>query len=79
MPKGTKVARCVEDVKAKIARNELPKGSNPYAICQAATKQVYATGKSISQAKKRVTSRRGQATSSVWSPGTKQFLSHEGV
>lgn len=41
MPKGTKVARCVEQVKAK------GKGPNPYAVCQASTGQSYATGKPI--------------------------------
>lgn len=39
MPKGTKVARCVKKVKAK------KNGVNPYAVCQAATGQSYATGK----------------------------------
>jgi hypothetical protein len=41
MPKGTKVHRCVEKVKAK------GKGDAAYAICQAATKQSYATGKPL--------------------------------
>jgi len=40
MPKGTRVARCVEDIKAKG-------GGNPYAICQASTQQSYATGKPL--------------------------------
>jgi len=39
-PKGTRVARCVEKVKAKG-------GGNPYAICQASTGQSYATGKKL--------------------------------
>lgn len=41
MPKNTKVHRCVEKVKAK------GKGVNPYAVCQASTKQSYATGKPL--------------------------------
>ena len=41
MPKGTRVAKCVEDVKAKGSK------VNPYAVCQASTKQSYATGKSL--------------------------------
>lgn len=40
MPKGTRVADCVADVKRKG-------GGNPYAICQAATHQSYATGKKL--------------------------------
>lgn len=41
MPKGTKVARCVEHVKKKGS-----KGVNPYAVCQKSTGQSYATGRS---------------------------------
>ena len=41
MPKGTRVARCVTKVK-KSGRDV-----NPYAVCQASTKQSYATGKKI--------------------------------
>lgn len=41
MPKGTKVARCVEHVKASGSK------VNPYAVCQAATKQSYKTGKPL--------------------------------
>jgi hypothetical protein len=41
MPKGTKVAKCVEKVKKS------GKGVNPYAVCQASTGQSYATGKPI--------------------------------
>ena len=41
MPKNTKVARCVEKVKARGGR------ANPYAICQASTGQSYATGKPL--------------------------------
>ena len=41
MPKGTKVARCVADVKAKGG------GVNPYAVCQKATGQSYATGRPL--------------------------------
>lgn len=40
MPKGTKVARCVEKVKKT-------KGSLAYAICQKSTGQSYATGKKL--------------------------------
>lgn len=40
MPKGTKVARCVEKVKGK-------KGVNAYAVCQKATGMSYATGKKL--------------------------------
>lgn len=48
MPKGTKVARCVEDVKKK--------GSvvNPYAVCQKSTGQSYATGKKTTKTGKPV-------------------------
>ena len=42
MPKGTKVARCVQHLKAQGAT-----GGKPYAVCQAATKQSYATGKPL--------------------------------
>ncbi|MBA0085206.1 MAG: hypothetical protein HRJ53_09430 [Acidobacteria bacterium Pan2503] len=41
MPKGTRVARCVEHVKAKGG------GVNPYAVCQKSTRQSYATGKPL--------------------------------
>ncbi len=41
MPKGTRVARCVEQVKRKGGH------VNPYAVCQASTHQSYATGKPI--------------------------------
>lgn len=40
MPKGTKVAKCVDKVKKKG-------GVNPYAVCQASTGQSYATGKKL--------------------------------
>ena len=40
MPKGTKVHKCVEDMANK-------KGVNKYAVCQASTKQSYATGKPL--------------------------------
>ena len=46
MPKGTRVARCVEHVKAKGS------GVNPYAVCQKSTKQSYATGKSLKKSKR---------------------------
>lgn len=42
MPKGTAVHRCVQHVKAKGSN------VNPYAVCQAATGQSYATGKNLS-------------------------------
>ena len=42
MPKGTKVHRCVEKVK-KSGK------ANPYAVCQASTKQSYATGKELGE------------------------------
>jgi hypothetical protein len=45
MPKGTKVARCVEKVKAKGK-------VNPYAVCQASTHQSYKTGKPLKGKKK---------------------------
>ena len=41
MPKGTKVHSCVEKMKKKGG------GANPYAVCQAATGQSYATGKKL--------------------------------
>lgn len=40
MPKGTRVAKCVDKLKGK-------KGVNAYAVCQAATKQGYASGKPL--------------------------------
>ncbi len=39
-PKGTRVHRCVDDLKRKG-------GGNPYAICQASTGQSYKTGKKL--------------------------------
>ena len=47
MPKGTKVARCVEKVKRKGG------GMNPYAVCQASTRQSYATGKKLHARRRR--------------------------
>jgi hypothetical protein len=47
MPKGTRVHKCVADLKKKGG------GVNPYAVCQAATKQSYATGKSLKGRKKK--------------------------
>lgn len=47
MPKGTKVARCVRDIKAKGA-----KGVNPYAVCQKSTGQSYATGRKLGRGKR---------------------------
>jgi len=43
MPKGTKVHRCVDKIKRS------GKGVNPYAVCQASTKQSFATGKKLSE------------------------------
>lgn len=48
MPKGTKVARCVAKLKAQGGT-----GGKPYAVCQAATKQSYATGQKLPSAKKK--------------------------
>lgn len=44
MPKGTRVEKCVKDVKAKH------EGVNPYAVCQASTHQNLHTGKPITHA-----------------------------
>ena len=41
MPKGTRVHRCVDKMKKKGG------SANPYAVCQSATGQSYATGKSL--------------------------------
>ena len=41
MPKGTRVAKCVEKVKAGNSN------VNPYAACQASTLQSYKTGKPL--------------------------------
>jgi hypothetical protein len=48
MPVGTRVHRCVEKVKRKGGK------VNPYAVCQAATGQSFATGKSRTKEGKRV-------------------------
>lgn len=45
MPKGTRVARCVEKVKRKGS------DANPYAVCQKSTGQSYKTGKKIRKGK----------------------------
>ena len=47
MPKGTRVERCVQHVKAKGG------GVNPYAVCQKATGQSYATGKPLKKGSKK--------------------------
>lgn len=47
MPKGTRVHRCVQKVKARGG------GVNPYAVCQASTGQSYATGKKLKGGKKK--------------------------
>ena len=41
MPAGTRVARCVRDVKRKGGN------VNAYAVCQKSTKQSYRTGKAL--------------------------------
>lgn len=41
MPKGTRVHCCVDKVKASGS------GVNAYAVCQASTKQSFATGKPL--------------------------------
>jgi hypothetical protein len=43
MPKGTRVSRCINKLKKSN------RGVNPYAVCQASTKQSYATGKSLKE------------------------------
>jgi hypothetical protein len=48
MPRGTKVSKCVAKVKAKGG------DVNPYAVCQDATGQSYASGKSKTKAGKPV-------------------------
>lgn len=47
MPKGTKVAKCVEKVKKSGSK------VNAYAVCQKATGQSYATGKKLPAKKKK--------------------------
>lgn len=46
MPKGTRVARCVEEVKKR------GDAVNPYAVCQASTGQGYASGKPLKHSDK---------------------------
>lgn len=48
MPKGTRVAKCVDEVKKKSP------GVNPYAVCQSSTHQSYASGRSTTKAGKPV-------------------------
>lgn len=48
MPKGTKVHKCVTKMKAKGKDKDV----NPYAVCQEATGQSYATGKALRKKKK---------------------------
>jgi hypothetical protein len=45
MPKGTRVAKCVARVRAQNRGKPKSQRVNPYAVCQAATGQSYATGK----------------------------------
>lgn len=47
MPKDTLVYRCVQKLKRK------KKKGNPYAICQTATGQSYATGKKLKRSRKK--------------------------
>lgn len=54
MPRGTRVERCVRKVK-KSGR-----GVNPYAVCQASTKQSYATGKKLESTMKYYLTSKGQ-------------------
>lgn len=42
MPKGTRVDKCVDKLKAQGR-----KGVNPYAVCQSSTNQSLATGKKL--------------------------------
>lgn len=49
MPAGTRVARCVQHVKAKGGKGK----ANPYAVCQASTQQSYSTGKSLKKKKRK--------------------------
>jgi hypothetical protein len=49
MPKGTRVARLVEHLKAKGYT-----GGSPYAIAQSVTHQSYATGKPLPRKGKRL-------------------------
>jgi hypothetical protein len=46
MPKGTRVHRCVQKLKRKGGVK------NPYAVCQKATGQSYATGKRLNRGRK---------------------------
>jgi len=54
MPRGTRVERCVRKVK-KSGRDV-----NPYAVCQASTKQSYATGKKLESNMKYYLTSKGQ-------------------
>ena len=54
MPRGTRVERCVRKVK-KSGRDV-----NPYAVCQASTKQSYATGKKLESTMKYYLTPEGQ-------------------
>jgi hypothetical protein len=47
MPKGTRVSRCIEKLKKSGQADKY----NPYAVCQASTKQSYATGKPLKKKK----------------------------
>ena len=54
MPRGTRVERCVR--KVKKSRRKV----NPYAVCQASTKQSYATGKPLESTMKYYLTSKGQ-------------------
>ena len=55
MPQGTRVAKCVNKLKIKHA------SVNPYAVCQSATHQSYATGKKIKTTEKKVKKMKAKA------------------
>jgi hypothetical protein len=46
-PKRTRVARCVRDLKADIRAGRKKPVRSVHAVCQAATKQSYATGRRV--------------------------------
>jgi hypothetical protein len=56
MPKGTRVHKCVGEVKAK--NKSSGKKVNPYAVCQESTHQSYKTGKSLKKGGSRGRSKR---------------------
>jgi hypothetical protein len=46
MPRGTRVAKCVSDLKKKGG------GVNPYAVCQVSTQEGYKKGRTLPNLKK---------------------------